>query len=309
MTAQQPRPAWSIRLPARFPEPTCTPSKTRTTPGNIIPYTVTVTVTDDDGGAASGTLAVTVSNAAPVLGPMAAANVNEGVSFTLGLVSFADAGTSDTHTAVIDWGDGTEPQAGTVDPVARTVTGTHVYADEKEDGTGNIIPYTVTVTVTDDDGAADTGTVAVTVANVAPELGEIAAATVNEDEIFAFGPTSFVDKGTLDTHTALVNWGDGTEGQATVVESPAGPPGNVAGLTGTITATHTYASERVDGDGNVIPYEVTVTLTDDDGGTHSRTFSVTVQDVPVGPALPWPRFKPAGCSLAHDFPGVPGPHG
>ncbi len=245
--------------------------------GNVIPYTVTVTVTDDDGGSATGTFEVTVTNAAPSLGTVPDAAANEGGLFTLGPVSFVDAGTTDTHTVLIDWGDGTEAEAGTINAVARTITGSHVYADENEDKTGNVIPYTVTIKVTDDDDAVGIGTVAVAVANVAPVLAEMTAATVNKGEVFSLGPVSFVDKGTLDTHTAVIDWGDGNQGPATVVESPTGPPGSIGGLAGTITATHTYTSERVDGEGNVIPYEVTVTLTDDDGASHARTFSLTVE--------------------------------
>ena len=70
---------------------------------------------------------------------------DEGTSISLGPATFTDAGSGDTHTATIDWGDETV-EAGVVDQVAGTVSGSHTYAD---DGT-----YTVTVTVTDDDGGS-----------------------------------------------------------------------------------------------------------------------------------------------------------
>lgn len=68
------------------------------------------------------------------------------------LVTFTDPGVDDTHTATIDWGDGTPVVAGTVRQGAGSgsVEGSHAYAAP---GT-----YTVTVTVRDDDGGEDTVT-------------------------------------------------------------------------------------------------------------------------------------------------------
>jgi hypothetical protein len=61
---------------------------------------------------------------------------------------FTDPGTGDTHTATIDWGDGTVEPAATTESVdgkgAALVVGTHAYAEAGL--------YTVKVTVTDNDG-------------------------------------------------------------------------------------------------------------------------------------------------------------
>ncbi len=248
-------------------------------PAEVFVYNVRVTVADGDGGSISVDKTAEVRNAPPQVTPIGPDEIAEGALLDRVLASFTDAGSLDVHTAMIDWGDGSAAAAGLVDPVARTVAASHVYADENTDDSGNVIPYTVTVTVTDDDGGTAAATFEVTVVNVAPVLDPIADATVNAGELFTLGPVNFLDSGTLDTHTALVDWGDGTQDQATVVESPHGPPGDVAGLTGSITASHTYASARRDQLGNVIPYEVAVTLEDDDGGTHSRTLLVTVQEI------------------------------
>ena len=63
--------------------------------------------------------------------------------------SFTDAGTADTHTCTITWGDG-RSSTGTVSESggSGTCTGSNVYRQ-----TGN---YTITVTVTDNAGAATT---------------------------------------------------------------------------------------------------------------------------------------------------------
>jgi Ca2+-binding RTX toxin-like protein len=66
--------------------------------------------------------------------------------------AFHDAGLADTHTAVIDWGDGTPPQPVSVLQAAGsgTVNASYAYA------TGGA--YVITLTVTDDDSGADTET-------------------------------------------------------------------------------------------------------------------------------------------------------
>ena len=76
--------------------------------------------------------------------------------------TFQDPGISDTHTAVIDWGDGTGPTAVSVAETAGagTLSAHHVYAD---DGT-----YSVSVIVTDDEGASGSDTVSITVGNLPP---------------------------------------------------------------------------------------------------------------------------------------------
>ena len=116
---------------------------------------------DDDGGVGADTTQVTVSNVAPVVEAGAAQSTLEGTVISLAPSTFTDVGVLDTHTAVIDWGDGTVV-AGAVSQGAGSgsVAGSHAYADN---GT-----YTVKVTVTDDDGGTHSDSFAVTVANVAP---------------------------------------------------------------------------------------------------------------------------------------------
>jgi PKD repeat protein len=133
-------------------------------------YTVTVSISDDDGASDSDTLMVTVMNALPVVEAGADQTVDEGIEVSF-LVAFNDKGTSDTHIATINWGDGTAAEPGTVTEspsgppgstsgVSGTVSGSHVYAD-------NGI-YTIEVCITDDDGDSGCDTLEVTVINKAP---------------------------------------------------------------------------------------------------------------------------------------------
>jgi hypothetical protein len=101
---------------------------------------------------------VTVLNVPPTVTAIGDA-IDEGGTATVS-ATFVDPGTLDTHTATILWGDGLAAQAVSVLALATGVQ--HVYGDN---GT-----YSVTVTVTDDDGGAGGDTVAVQVGNVDPVL-------------------------------------------------------------------------------------------------------------------------------------------
>ena len=110
--------------------------------------TVRARVSDKDGGASEYSQAVLVTNAAPVIGGFAtsAVPVAAGVATTATL-TYTDAGSADTHTAVFVWGDGT---TSTVNGASGQAIGTHVYA------TGGF--YTVSVTLRDDDGGTAAAT-------------------------------------------------------------------------------------------------------------------------------------------------------
>ncbi|MCH7551108.1 MAG: PASTA domain-containing protein, partial [Proteobacteria bacterium] len=126
------------------------------------PYTVTVTVND---GTAAGqdTALVTVNNVAPQVNAGADANINEGDTFAQS-GSFADPG-ADTWTATVDYGDGTPVQALAL--TGKTFNLSHAYTS----AAGS--PYTVTVTVTDDDTGAGSDPVIVTVLPVAGGVGTV----------------------------------------------------------------------------------------------------------------------------------------
>ena len=137
-------PKWTVEegAPCSFADPgsaattlTCTDNGT---------YTVTLT-----GGRSKDTARVEVANAAPAVvsatGPQSAVPVGKRTVVT---AEFTDPGTSDTHTCVVDWKDGSAPQSGTVS--ASGCRAEHPYTKA-----GIRRPV---ITVTDDDGASDSRT-------------------------------------------------------------------------------------------------------------------------------------------------------
>jgi hypothetical protein len=139
-------------------------------------YTATLTANDGLNAPQSSSTTVTVSNATPVVtitSPTAGQSFLPGQTVSVS-ASFTDAGTNDTHTCSIDWGDGTPATAGTVTESngSGTCTGSHTYAMSAFGS------RTITVSVTDDDGATGQDTVGITVSS-AKALKQDALARTN----------------------------------------------------------------------------------------------------------------------------------
>ncbi|HKC91428.1 MAG TPA: PKD domain-containing protein [Candidatus Limnocylindria bacterium] len=118
--------------------------------------TVSVSVTDPDGGrgTASAPLTVQAPNHAPGDLALSANAVSEGGSATLS-GSFSDLDANDTHTVTIKWGDGS--------PVAHLSLGTGVTSFSATHVFSTAGGYTLGATVSDAAGAAVTSTTTLTV--------------------------------------------------------------------------------------------------------------------------------------------------
>ena len=233
---------------------------------------VSVTLSDDDDGDTIGGTTATVSNVAPEIASLGLVDevIDEG-GFAQVIGSITDIGGADSHTVVIDWGDGTSSNA-TVNATARTFTAEHRYLDDQPNADPD--EYVITAVATDDDsGVSASASTTVTVNNQAAEISAISLAelTIGEnDEAVLSG--SFVDLGIQDTHQLMIDWGDGSAASSATITATANP--NIWSF----EARHVY----LDDNPTVTPvddYFVTATLTDGDGGVDTNELVITVENV------------------------------
>jgi Ca2+-binding RTX toxin-like protein len=108
----------------------------------------------------------------------------------------------------------------------------------------------------------------VTVNNVAPVITNLVSSAreigdAAEQQLVSITGT-FGDIGTLDTHLATIDWGDGTTSEAAITESNG---------SGSLSGSHEYTGGGM--------YEVKVRLSDDDSGTAIQSTSATISGVGV----------------------------
>lgn len=203
-------------------------------------------------------------NSPPELATLGDIAANEGDRVTVS-ASFSDADLADSHTATIDWGDGTVGPADISEADGLgTATAKHVYADN-----GN---YAIGVTVRDLAGATAAVSATARIANVAPTVTgsdfDAVKRTPFSRIVATFSDAAFtsVAAGTQETFTASIDWGDGTPvepGSISVVPGTAGVP-----TTGTVSGSHNFASAGT--------YSATVVVGDDDSDTGRTTFKIHV---------------------------------
>ncbi|MFA5055377.1 MAG: PKD domain-containing protein [Dehalococcoidia bacterium] len=201
-------------------------------------YTVTLTVTDNNGAIGTAATTATIANVAPVVnaGPdMEDVPIGSTINFNS---SFTDPGWLDTHTIAWDFGDGTPVVTGTLTP-------THTYASGGD--------YTVTLTVTDDDGGVGSDTLTVHV-NDAPIADPGGPYTGDEGSAITFnGSASYDPDGSIVSYEWDLNGdGDFSDAQGAIIQN---------------TWTDDYS-------GNI-----GLKVTDDEGTTGFATTTVTVNNV------------------------------
>jgi hypothetical protein len=169
---------------------------------------------------------------------------------------FTDPGILDTHTVVINWGDGSTNTTLNLAANVLTFNAMHQYLQNQP----NNAPYQVMVTVTDKDGGSTNTTAPFTVLNVAPS--GITLNFFNNADNTAIDAThplpengtarvdgTFTDPGTLDSHQVTIDWGDGSPVQTLAILAPG---------TLNFSATHQYLDNQPQNQ----PFPVTVTVRD-----------------------------------------------
>jgi hypothetical protein len=215
--------------------------------------TVTVRADDGHGATASVTFTFAVATAAPVVtigaGP---ASGPEGTPITLTGSAKSPSAADNAAGFTYAW---TVTKNGS--PFASGTGASFTFTPDDE-GT-----FAASLQATDDGGAAATSTVSIAGVNVAP-VASITGVThdtlvlVPQQAITFTG--GFTDPGKLDTHTATLDWGDGTPPDT--YSFAAGDPGDT-------TDTHAYSAAGT--------YTITYSVSDDDGGTSSLSVQVTVE--------------------------------
>ncbi len=238
---------------------------THTYTDNYENLTIKVDLEDEDGFYENaGSLELQVMNVAPLITEfsLGQAEINENGVVTL-VGAFSDPGTLDTHRLTVDWGDGNS-EALALDLGAREFLTPHQYLDDNPTGTSSDT-YSINLTLTDDDSGSDSTSTNVAVKNVAPEIMSLVVNPpfVEEHGIITL-TGAFSDMGTLDTHSATIDWGDGSASQGLIMESNG---------SGSFSGGHNYANGGI--------YDVKVTLTDDDGGSATRSATEIVTGVGV----------------------------
>lgn len=222
-------------------------------------FNVVVTVTDFTGLSAAATFRVTVDNVAPSIGAIAlsASSIIESQSVMVS-GSFTDPAlgvATETFTGTSLWSDGVVTPV-IVDSALGTFSTTRTFLDDDPVTGTPADDFTVNITIRDDDTGTDIElSPTLTVNNVNPVIVDFVSDATFSDKGKEGEPVNilanFTDIGILDTHTAVVDWGDASALEMVTVNQGAG--------FGTVTGSHPYAAGGI--------YTIALTLTDDDTGT------------------------------------------
>ena len=211
-------------------------------------------------------------------------SVNEGDTFTLDLSGSTDLPSGSPELYGWNFGDLTQWDTPGEDVLGPSAI---IFADDDDDETGDNIddPDSSRFQIVDADANRVIGDVLVTVNNVVPTVSSPATLTgITEGDTLDIDAAqfTFTDPGIVDTHTASINWGDGSTA-GSVSETPGTAPDLNAGTprvdtSGTVDGSHLYPQDGT--------FSVLLTVTDKDGGSGSSTSSLTVlNDPPVITAI------------------------
>jgi hypothetical protein len=207
---------------------------------------------------------VSVHNVAPTIEDLVwpKDGFQEGLS---GEISFriADPGLDDEHIALIDWGDGSTEK---VLASTRELTFSHIYADDRPNGTPSDAAA-ITVLLRDDDGGIAEERCDTEIRNVAPVVTAIEGPADPSEGDSGTYTVRFTDPGTEDVHWVGVDWGDGTISSVKLVP-------------GITMATFDHLWFDDDPTGTLSDdMAVAVMVLDDDTGEVSESYTVTVHNV------------------------------
>jgi outer membrane protein assembly factor BamB len=247
--------------------------------GDDAVYSVSLTISDDDGGYVVYTTAATIQNTAPIIEPFDPIVSDEGSPFMI-ITSTLDYGSDDlTFTWDFEFGptitniyynngidEDPDPSPEGVFPFIVEDMVEHTYGD-------NGI-YKIVLTVTDDDGGIASFTTNIIVNNVAPIIEPLIPQTLDEGSLltlscpaFDFGSDDLTFSWQLDYGPNITNtyFNDGA-----TLDLPCSPWGTYP-MEMTDSVTHCYGDN-----GN---YSITLTVADDDGGSAVSTSYINVNNV------------------------------
>ncbi|HEX6570619.1 MAG TPA: PKD domain-containing protein [Steroidobacteraceae bacterium] len=220
---------------------------------------ISVTLADEDDGAGSAGANITVNNVAP--------EIDEGDAVTVtGTFSDPALGVlTETFSGSATWSDGVAT-ALVVNADGTFSTARLFLDDDPSTGTPFDL-FTVTIEISDDDLGSDSEiSAALTVHNVDPVIQAFESDATFADKGEEGEPVNvsgdFTDVGVLDTHSAMVDWGDGTVEALALVQGAG---------SGTVQGSHAYAAGGL--------YTITLTVTDDDTGSHQMSTLAVITGV------------------------------
>ncbi len=226
------------------------------TPDDDATYVVNLSVNDDDGGIATASAIISVTNVHPSVVLEGQGEIDESSTYSLTVHDAADIGADHVFQYVVFWGDGTS------DSYTTTGVKTHFYGDSAA------VTGPISVTLLDEDGShPNAGVLARTVKNVAPTATLLNGGAVNEGQTGLVLVTAQNDVSAAD-RAAGYTYGYDFNNDGDFLDE-----GEIAS---TLLASATVPAGYLDNDPEKT---VRVEIRDKDGAARSYTTTITVLNV------------------------------